>query len=172
MLCRLNVDPRDVYDRKKRRAIGRVQRNPAVKETEGHRTGPAKPSSERNGGPWDGSSETQQWKKRRAIGRVQRNPAVKETEDHRPLSRRLDRCDRVIQNESKEPFGGNVYYVTMQITFLTHKFRNGERNLHCDVVHITTKWVSSLTLDCNGFFAIKAYRTGPSKPSSERNGGP
>ena len=45
----------------------------------------------------------------------------------------------------------------MQITFLTRKFRNGERNLHCDVVHITTKWVSSLTLDCNGVFAIKAY---------------
>ena len=50
-----------------------------------------------------------------------------------------------------------MYYVTMQITFLTRKFRNGERNLHCDVVHITTKWVSSLTLDCNGVFAIKAY---------------
>ena len=76
---------------------------------------------------------------------------------YRPLSRRMDRCDRVIQNESKDPFGGNVYYVTMQITFLTRKFRNGERNLHCDVVHITTKWVSSLTLDCNGVFAIKAY---------------
>ena len=53
----------------------------------------------------------------------------------------------------------NVYYVTMQITFLTRKFWNGERNLHCDVVHITTKWVSSLTLDCNGVFAIKAYST-------------
>ena len=76
---------------------------------------------------------------------------------HRPLSRRLDRCDRVIQNESRDPFGGNVYYVTIQITFLTRKFRNGKRNLHCDVVHITTKWVSSLTLDCNGVFAIKAY---------------
>ena len=76
----------------------------------------------------------------------------------RPLSRCLDRCDRVIQNESRDPFGGNVYYVTMQMTFLTRKFRNGERNLHCDVVHITTKWVSSLTLDCNGVFAIKAYR--------------
>ena len=77
---------------------------------------------------------------------------------NRPLSRRLDRCDRVIQNESKDPFGGNVYYVTMQITFLTRKFRNGERNLHCDIVHITTEWVSSLTLGCNGVFAIKAYR--------------
>ena len=78
---------------------------------------------------------------------------------NRPLSRRLDRCDRLIQNESRDPFGGNVYYVTMPITFLTRKFRNGERNLHCDVVHITSKWVSSLTLDCNGVFAIKAYTT-------------
>ena len=43
------------------------------------------------------------------------------------------------------------------IVSVTRKFRNGERNLHCDVVHITTKWVSSLTLDCNGVFAIKAY---------------
>ena len=65
---------------------------------------------------------------------------------------------RDVQNESRDPFGGNVHHVTMQITFLTRKFRNGERNLHCDVVHITTKWVSSLTLDCNGVFAIKAYR--------------
>ena len=76
---------------------------------------------------------------------------------NRPLSQRLDRCDRMIQNESRDTHGGNVYYVTMKITFLTRKFRNGERNLHCDVVHITTVWVSSLTLDCNGVFAIKAY---------------
>ena len=86
-----------------------------------------------------------------------RHFALRFIHSHRPLSRRLDRCDRVIQNESRDPFGGNVYYVTMQITFLRHKFRNGERNLHCDIVHITTKWVSSLTLDCNGDFAIKAY---------------
>ena len=72
-----------------------------------------------------------------------------------PLSRRLDRCDRMIQNESRGPNGGNVHYVAMQITFLTCKFRNVERNLHCDVVHVTTVWVSSLTLDCNGVFAIK-----------------
>ena len=88
--------------------------------------------------------------------------AVSHSQSNRPLSRRLDRCDRVIQNESRDPFGGNVYYVTMQITFLTRKFRNGERNLHCDIVHITTKWVSSLTLDCNGVFAIKAYGSLPS----------
>ena len=55
-----------------------------------------------------------------------------------------------------------MYYATMQITFLTRNFRNGERNLHCDVVHITTKWVSSLTLDRNGVFAIKAYSSNDS----------
>ena len=75
---------------------------------------------------------------------------------HRPLSRRLDRCDRMIENKSRDPNGGIVYYVTMQITFLTRKFRNVECNLHCDIVHITTVWVSSLTLDCNGVFAINA----------------
>ena len=83
---------------------------------------------------------------------------IMRSQRYKPLSRRLDRCDRVIQAESRDPFGGNVYYVTMQITFFTGKFRNGERNLHCDVVHITTKWVSSLTLDCNGVFTmIKSY---------------
>ena len=29
------------------------------------------------------------------------------------------------------------------ITYLTCKFRNGERNWHCDVVHITTVWICS-----------------------------
>ena len=57
---------------------------------------------------------------------------------NRPLSRSLDRCDRMIQNDSS---GGNVYNVTMQIAFLTRKFP------------ITTVWVSSLTLGCNGVFA-------------------
>ena len=47
--------------------------------------------------------------------------------------------------------------VTMKITFVTRKFRNGQRNVHCDVVRIPTKWVFGLTLDCNGVFAIKAY---------------
>ena len=75
----------------------------------------------------------------------------------RPISRCLDRCDHVVQNEFRDPNGVNVYYVTMQITFLTRKFRNVERNLHCDIVRFATVWVSSLTLDCNGTFAIKAY---------------
>ena len=88
---------------------------------------------------------------------VGHNVRMMHLKSHRPLSRRMDRCDRVTQNESRDPFGGNVYHVTMQIAFLTRKFRNRERNLHCDIVHITTKWVSSLTPDCNGVFAIKAY---------------
>ena len=47
----------------------------------------------------------------------------------------------------------------MQITFVTRTFRNVERNLHCDVLHITTVRVARLVLDhCNGVFAIKAYR--------------
>ena len=47
----------------------------------------------------------------------------------------------------------------MQITFVTRKFQNVERNLHCDVLHITTVRVARLVLDCNGVFAIKAYGT-------------
>ena len=39
-----------------------------------------------------------------------------------------------------------MYYVTMQITFLIPECERKERNLHCDVVHVTTKWVSRLVL--------------------------
>ena len=76
---------------------------------------------------------------------------------HRPLSRRLDRCDRVIHNESGDPNGGNMCSfsgatctssdVTMQITFLTRKsaliYRRDLRQR-----------VASLTLNCNGVLAI------------------
>ena len=34
--------------------------------------------------------------------------SVGPTSSNRPLSRRLDRCDRVIQNESSDPNGGNM----------------------------------------------------------------
>ena len=44
-----------------------------------------------------------------------------------------------IESEARDPFGGNVYYVTMQITFPIPEFARKERNLHCDVVHVTTK---------------------------------
>ena len=52
-----------------------------------------------------------------------------------------------IENEARDPFGGNVYYVTMQIAFPIPEFARKKRNLHCDVVHVTTKWVSRLVLD-------------------------
>ena len=45
---------------------------------------------------------------------------------------------------------GNVYYVTMQIAFFIPEFARKERNLHFDVAHVTTKWVSRLVLDHAG----------------------
>ena len=60
-----------------------------------------------------------------------------------------------IEGEARDPFGSNVYYVTMQITFHIPEFARKERNLHCDVVHVTTKWVSRLVLD----HAIAAIQT-------------
>ena len=60
-----------------------------------------------------------------------------------------------IESEARDPFGGNVYYVTMQMTFPIPEFARKERNLHCDVVHVTTKWVSRLVLD----HAIAAIQT-------------
>ena len=60
-----------------------------------------------------------------------------------------------IESEARDPFGGNVYYVTMQITFHIPEFARKERNLHCDIVHVTTKWVSRLVLD----HAIAAIQT-------------
>ena len=43
----------------------------------------------------------------------------------------------------------------MQITFRIPEFARKERNLDCDVVHITTVWVSRLVLD----HAIAAIQT-------------
>ena len=60
-----------------------------------------------------------------------------------------------IESEARDPFGGNVYYVTMQITFPIPEFARKERTLHCDIVHVTTKWVSRLVLD----HAIAAIQT-------------
>ena len=39
-----------------------------------------------------------------------------------------------IESEARDPNSGNVYYVTMQITFHIPEFARKERNLHCDVV--------------------------------------
>ena len=42
-----------------------------------------------------------------------------------------------IESEARDPFGGNVYYLTMQITFRIPEFARKELNLHCDVVHVS-----------------------------------
>ena len=60
-----------------------------------------------------------------------------------------------IESEARDPFGGNVYYATMQITFPIPEIARKGRNLHCDIVHVTTKWVSRLVLD----HAIAAIQT-------------
>ena len=52
-----------------------------------------------------------------------------------------------IESEAKDPFGGNVYYVAMQITLPIPEFTRNERNLHCDVLHITPDRVARLVLD-------------------------
>ena len=52
-----------------------------------------------------------------------------------------------IESEARYPNSGNVYYVKMQITFHIPEFALKERNLHCNIVHITTVWVSVLVLD-------------------------
>ena len=62
-----------------------------------------------------------------------------------------------IESEARDPFGGNVYYVTMKITFPISEFARKGRNLHCDVVHVTTKWVARLVVD----HAIAAIQTSP-----------
>ena len=41
----------------------------------------------------------------------------------------------------------SVYYVTMQITLPISEFTRNERNLHCDVLLITTDRVARLVLD-------------------------
>ena len=60
-----------------------------------------------------------------------------------------------IESEARYQNGCNVYYVTMQITFHITEFAGKERILHCDVVNITTVWVSRLILD----HAIAAIQT-------------
>ena len=62
-----------------------------------------------------------------------------------------------IQNEYGDSNGGNVQYFTVQITFNIPEFTRNERNMHCDVLHITTVRVARLVLDPD--VAIKAYRS-------------
>ena len=70
-----------------------------------------------------------------------------------PLSRRLHRCDRMIQNESRD--AKTLVCVCLQ--------RRHECKLHSLCAHarlsalLHTFREYSLTLDCNGVFAIKAF---------------
>ena len=41
-----------------------------------------------------------------------------------------------IESEANDSFGGNVYYVTMQITLPIPEFTRNERNFHCDILHV------------------------------------
>ena len=64
-----------------------------------------------------------------------------------------------IESEAKHPFGGNVYYVTMQITLPIPEFTRNERHFHCDILHITTDRVARLVLDDVLDDAIAAIQT-------------
>ena len=58
------------------------------------------------------------------------------------------------ESEARYPNGGNVYYITMQITFPVPESARKERNC-CDEVHISTVWLSRLVLE----HAIAAIQT-------------
>ena len=62
-----------------------------------------------------------------------------------------------IQDGSGDSNGGNVYYVTMRITFNIPEFTRSERNSHCDVLHITPVRVARVVLD-DAIAAIQTSR--------------
>ena len=74
---------------------------------------------------------------------------------NRPLSRRLDRCDRIIQDESGDSNG--VMCNTSQCELRSLRVNSGKLNVisHCDVLHITPVRVARLVLDCYGVFAYR-----------------
>ena len=61
------------------------------------------------------------------------------------------------ESEANDSFGGNVYYVTMQITLPTPEFMSNERNFHCDVLHFTPDRVVTLVQD-DAIAAIQTSR--------------
>ena len=92
------------------------------------------------------------------------------TRSYMPLSRRLDRCDRMIQTSPA------TQTPVMCVCFQRRRVRHNAnyvpyaqipacRNVRCTVTYTSplktntyyADWVASLTLDCNGVFAIKAY---------------
>ena len=62
-----------------------------------------------------------------------------------------------IQKESGDSDGGNVWYVTMRITFNIPECTRNERNSHCDVLHIAPVRVANLVLD-DAIAAIQTSR--------------
>ena len=74
----------------------------------------------------------------------------------RPLSRRLNRCDRMIQNEFRDSNGGNMRTFSAVTCTSQCKLRSLRANASLSALIYTFR-VSSLTLDCNGVFAIKSY---------------
>ena len=52
-----------------------------------------------------------------------------------------------IESEAKDPFGGDVYCVTMHITLSIPELARNKRDLHCDVLRITPDRVVRLFLD-------------------------
>ena len=62
-----------------------------------------------------------------------------------------------IESEANDSFGGNVYYVTMQITLPIPECTRNERNFQCDVLHITPDRVARLVLD-DAIAAIQTSR--------------
>ena len=76
---------------------------------------------------------------------------------YRPLSRRLDRCDLVIQNESSDPSGGNMCSFSRVMRMSQCKLRSF-RSRKSGLIYRRglRQRVASLTLDFNGVFAIKA----------------
>ena len=75
---------------------------------------------------------------------------------HRPLSRRLDRCDRMIQNESRYSNGGNVRLFTAATCTSQCKLRSLRTHARLSSLLYSFREYS-LALDCNGVFAIKAF---------------
>ena len=62
-----------------------------------------------------------------------------------------------IESEANDSFGGNVYYVTMQITLPIPECTRNKRNFHCDVLHISPDRVVTLVLD-DAIAAIQTSR--------------
>ena len=67
---------------------------------------------------------------------------------------RLDRCDRVIQKESGDPNGGNMcsFSGAMGASRVRH---NAHYVPYAQIRFDLRQRLASLTLDCNGVFAIR-----------------